>query len=173
WLRSAAAETPDRRTDRGHGVPELDRVAPAGAEQPRAARRHVLRSAADVDHDLARDVTSLVVVDARLRQAQAVADEFGLAADRLFAARVGGKRDAGPGREGLGLTVHRDGDAGVPLDVDAEDLDDLEVAPVVTGRLDVPLLEMVGDIGGSEPEPLGVDLAPLELVGRDIREPIL
>src|SRR5262249_25921436 len=53
-----------------------------------------------------------------------------------------------------------------------EHADPLEVRPAVAGRLDSPALELAGQIGGGQTEPLAEDGAPLELVGREVGKPV-
>ena len=44
---------------------------------------------------------------------------------------------------------------------------------MLAARLDAPFLEVIGDVGCREPQPLGIDLTALKLVGGDVAEPLL
>ena len=125
-----------------------------------------------VDHDLARDVTILVVVEVQLGDGEAVADELRAPAHRLLSALVLRKRDALAVLERARLPVDRHRDARVALRVHAEDLHDLEVRAIVAARLHAPFLQVIGDVGRCEAKPFGVHAASLQLIGRDVAEPL-
>jgi hypothetical protein len=172
--RTAAAAEAGGGTDGGHRVLQLDRAPGARAKQ--AILRRGQRggpAAPDVDRDLAVDVLPLEVVDVHVRQAQAIADELGVGGDRLLAAGVGRKRDAFAVLEGLRLAVDGDRHGRVARDVHAEQLDHLEVRPVVAARLHAPLSQVIGDVGPGDAESFGKDLTSLQLVRRDVGEPFL
>src|SRR6185503_14468646 len=75
--------------------------------------------------------------------------------------------------EGPALAIGFDRHARVTCRPHADDFYGLEISPILAGRLDPPFLEVIGNVGRREPQPLGVDLTALKLVGGDVAEPLL
>ena len=118
---------------------------------------------------LPADVVALVVVDAGVGQAEAVADELdALPVTVCLPPALAGNVTPSPSLNVLVWPFTRHRDARVALDADAEQLHRLEVGAVVTRGLDAPFLQVVGDVAAGETETLGEDLPALQLVRRDV-----
>src|SRR5262245_16385606 len=148
----------------------FSRVASAPAERAAELLPQSLGAVcAQVDDGFALHVLARVIIVIGQRRVEAVAEEFDLVhGEAAFAADIFWEGDALAVFEHSRLAVHFDRKSRTIRALDAEHADALKIRAVVAARLDAPRAQLLGQIGGGQPQTFRKRGAPFQFVRSQI-----